>query len=258
MPKCSPPRQGPKCSQDSKYSTKRITSKHIKVSKHQPTLSPALYCYILTEYKGKAKIHHPSFSSLEGTNDLHHYILTEYRRKAKLHRPYFANLEGTNDGTPHRYILIEYRAKAKIHRPSSASLEGTNDVSQSCKHQHSLSAKETSSTISSIFQNPSNQRLRQHVHNLLIHGNKLQLHSMPLHHMLTVDCHWYQHQIVDCHWCQQQMLESLYLMMMMCDPCSGHSMMYEWMMMIPLMMVLWWRLHMEMAHILDGPLLRWW
>ena len=41
--------------------------------------------------------------------------------------------------------------------------------------------------------------------------------------LLTVDCHWCQHQIVDCPWCQQQMLEALYLMMMMCDPCSGHS-----------------------------------
>ena len=66
-----------------------------------PTLSPALHPYILTEYKGKAKIHRPSFASLKGTNDPHRYILTKYKVKAKIHRPSFASLEGTNDGNLH-------------------------------------------------------------------------------------------------------------------------------------------------------------
>ena len=102
--------------------------------------------------KGTVKIHHPSFARLEGTNDPHHYILTEYRRNNEVT---IAHLLPTwRAPTMVHHIVtssLNTEGTTKIHRPSSASLEGTNDVSRSCKHQHSLSTRETSSTILSIF-----------------------------------------------------------------------------------------------------------
>ena len=53
--------------------------------------------YIVTSSlstKGIVKIHHPSFASLEGTNDLHRYILTEYRRNSEVPSPIFCQPRG--------------------------------------------------------------------------------------------------------------------------------------------------------------------
>lgn len=65
-----------------------------------------------------------SSASVEGTNDNQLHIVTSS-----------LNPEGTNEIT----IVTSF-----------VSLEGTNDVSRSCKHQHSLSTRETLSTILSI------------------------------------------------------------------------------------------------------------
>ena len=85
--------------------------------------------YIVTSSlntKGTAKSHRPSFASLEGTNDLHRYILTEYRRNNEVPSPIFCQPRGNQ------------RWLTKL------------------QHQHSLLVRETSSTIPSIFRNPSN------------------------------------------------------------------------------------------------------
>ena len=61
------------------------------------------------------------------------------------------------DTTSHRYILTEYKGNRWSHIvASSVILEGTNDVKWIYKHQHSLSARETSSMIPSISWKSSN------------------------------------------------------------------------------------------------------
>ena len=76
-------------------------------------------------------------------NGPHRYILTKYRGKAKIHRPFSTNLEGTNNGNPQS-------ASTSVHIVSSLlNTEGkwrsiahplptwrAPLMSQSCKHQH--------------------------------------------------------------------------------------------------------------------------
>ena len=62
--------------------------------------------------KGTVNTHHPSFASLEGTNDRHRYILTEYRRNSEDPSPIFYQPRGNQRSSllhPH-WIQKEQRS----------------------------------------------------------------------------------------------------------------------------------------------------
>lgn len=149
-----------------------------------------MHHFILTKYRGEMKPPSPILCHLGGPTIIVHIISSSLNTVGKWshHRPSFANLEVQWSQSIIQIVSssLNTEGKQNHHIPSSANLEG-----QRCLMK--LQTSKISLSESDIIHDPEhlpkdlelslNQWLRKHVHNLLIHGKKLQLHSMPLNHI---------------------------------------------------------------------------